>query len=66
VHDAHVEHCISACTKRKLRQVTTKINGNMPVLQYAITKEIQKQPNCKKRPAVKKCAAPMKAIVKKM
>jgi len=38
--DTHVEHCkyIYLHKKKKRRQVTTTINGNMPALQYTITK----------------------------
>ena len=52
MHDTQVEHCIymSACIKKKKRrQVTTIINGNMPpALQHAKGNLIQKQPRHKK------------------
>jgi len=43
---------ISTFIKRKVRQVTTNINDNMPALQHTITKRkcnlFQKQPSCKR------------------
>jgi len=38
IHDTHVEHCIDLPAERKIRQVKTNINGNMPALHHTITK----------------------------
>jgi len=42
MHDTLLEHCKYLSTLRKKRtQITTTINGNMPALQYKITKEVK-------------------------
>ena len=57
---------ISACTKRKIGEITTNINDNMQALQHTITKRSEIYTVIQKKiPAVKKGVAPKKAIVKK-